>query len=252
MHPFRTFKSSIVTKTATSIFIIIIMLVIALVLISRNLVLSRFTSLEQNDAKTQVHRVINEIDSTLDKLQAFSTDWAFWDDTFQFVTDRNAEYIKNNLMDATFIDQRLNFMMYFNTQGELVHQQFFNLVNAQPVEPDLSTVKAIQALPRLVQNASSAQEVEKGIFGTPTAPLFIISAPILPSLRDAPSRGRLLVGRYLDKAEIKRISTLTQLQLAFHPLQSPAPTTIPQDAGHVRFERVDDNTLLASTVSSFF
>lgn len=248
MDLFRTFKSSIVTKTATSVLVVVIMLVIALVLTSRNLVLSRFASLEQDDAKVQVHRVVNEIESTLDKLQAFCSDWAFWDDTFQFVTDRNAEYIENNLMDATFVDQRLNFMMYFNSQDELVHQQFFNLVNAQAVEPDRSTVKAIQALPRLVHNSPGSLEIERGVIITPVAPLLIISAPIVPSLRNEPSRGRLLIGRYLDKAEIERISTLTQLQLAFHPLQSSASTTIPQDAGHIRYERVDDNTLLASTV----
>jgi len=248
MDLFRTFKSSIVTKTATSVLVVVIMLVIALVLTSRNLVLSRFASLEQDDAKVQVHRVVNEIESTLDKLQAFCSDWAFWDDTFLFVTDRNAEYIENNLMDATFVDQRLNFMMYFNAQGELVHQQFFNLVNAQAVEPDLSTVKAIQTLPRLVQNSPGTPEIERGVIITPVAPLLIISAPIVPSLRNEPSRGRLLIGRYLDKAEIERISTLTQLQLAFHPLQSSASTMIAQDAGHFRCERVDDNTLLASTI----
>ena len=248
MHPFRTFRSSIVTKTATSVLVVVIMLVIALVLISRNLVLNQFASLEQDDAKVQVHRVVNEIDSTLDKLQAFCSDWAFWDDTFQFVTDRNAGYIESNLMDATFIDQRLNFMIYFNAQGDLVHQQFFNLVNAQPVEPDLSTVKAIQALPRLVQSSPGSSEIERGVIITPVAPLLIISAPIVPSLRNEPSRGRLLVGRYLDKTEIERISTLTQLQLTFHPLQSPASTSLPQNAGHFRHERVDTNTLLASTV----
>jgi PAS domain S-box-containing protein len=248
MDPFRTFKNSIVTKTATSVLVVVIMLITALVLTSRNLVLNQFASLEQDDANIQIHRVVNEIDSTLDKLQAFCSDWAFWDDTFQFVTDRNAEYMKYNLMDATFVDQRLNFMMYFNAQGELVHQQFFNLANAHSVEPDRSTVEAIQALPRLVQNAPGTPEIERGVIITPVGPLLIISAPIVPSLRNEPSRGRLLIGRYLDKAEIERISTLTQLQLAFHPLQSPAPKTTPQDAGHFRYEQVDDNTLLASTV----
>ena len=248
MHPFRTINRSIVTKTATLIFGVVSVLILALILTSRELVLNRFATLEQEDAKVQVQRVVNEIKSTLDKLQAFGTDWGYWDDTFQFVTDRNPEFIENNLMNETFIDQRLNFMMFFNAQGQLVHQQFFNLINAKPAEPDTSTVEAIQALPQLVHNDPGAAEIHTGVILTPTAPLLLISSPVMPSLRNEPSRGRFVIGRYLNKDEIERISLLTQLQLTILPVQASAPGAVQQEAGHFLTEMVDDNTLLASTV----
>ncbi|WP_319588862.1 CHASE4 domain-containing protein [uncultured Desulfobulbus sp.] len=248
MHPFRTINRSIVTKTVTLIFGVVCVLILALILTSRELVLKRFASLEEEDAKVQVQRVVNEIRSTLDKLQTFGTDWGYWDDTFQFVVDHNPEFIENNLMNETFIDQRLNFMMFFNAQGQLVHQQFFNLINAKPAEPDISTVATIQALPQLVHNDHSSLEVYTGVILTPTAPLLLISSPVIPSLRNQPSRGRFLIGRYLNRDEIDRISTLTQLNLAVIPLPPPSSITGQRGTGHFLTETVNDNTLLASTV----
>jgi sensor domain CHASE-containing protein len=248
MHPFRTINSSLVTKTATLIFGVVSVLVLILILTSRELVFERFATLEQEDAKIQVQRVANEIKSTLDKLQTFGTDWGYWDDTFQFVTDHNPEFIENNLMNETFIDQRLNFMMFFNAQGQLVHQQFFNLINAKPAEPDISTIEAIKALPQLVHCDPGSSEILTGVILTPTAPLLLISSPVTPSLRNQPSRGRFLIGRYLNRDEIERISTLTQLNLTVIPLPPPSSSTAQQGTGYFQTKIVDDNTLLASTV----
>jgi len=248
MHPFRTIDRSIVTKTAALILAIVSVLVFALILTSRQLVLSRFAALEQDDAKVHVQRVANEIDSTLDKLRAFCTDWAFWDDTFQFVTDRNAEFIASNLMDETFIDQRLNLMLFFNAQNELVHQQFFDLIDAKPAEPDVSTVKAIQTLPQLIRNDPNSSEVHIGILPTAAAPLLLVSAPIVPSLRNEPSRGRFLIGRYLNAAEIKRISTVTQLDLAVRSLDNLDSTAIEPQPGAFSTTIADGDTLRASKI----
>jgi len=247
MHPFRTLSRSIVTKTVALILVVVCFLVVALILTSRTLVLTRFATLEQEDATIQVQRGRNEIKATLDKLQAFGSDWSFWDDTYQFVADHNPEFIENNLMDQTFIDQRLNLMMFFNSQGQLIHQQFFNLENAKPSEPDTSTVEAILAVPPLVRDNPGATEIRTGILVTPIAPLLLVSSPVLPSLRNEPSRGRLLVGRYLNREEIQRIGTMIQSKLAVAPVPLRSADGMRPGNGKVLTEIVDDNSLLAST-----
>ncbi len=239
---------SIVAKTAFLVLVVVILLVTALVLTSRTLVLDRFTDLEQKEARVQVQRVVNEINATLEKLQAFATDWSYWDDTFQFLADRNDAYIDNNLMDETFIDQRLNLIYFVDNQGQTVHSQFFDLVMAKPIEPNPAVIPAIKSLTPPVRTNSEPQETVAGLLVTPTGPLLVISSPVLPSLRNQPSRGRLVVGRYLDDSEVTRIAHLMQVQVAVHPL---ALSTLPSDQiGPDRFEieHLDAESLRAATV----
>jgi len=248
MHLFRTINRSIVTKTVALILAVVCFLVVALILTSRSLVLTRFAALEREDATTQIQRARNEIEATLDKLQAFTSDWSFWDDSYRFVADHNPGFVDNNLMDQTFIDQRLNLMLFFNTRGQIIHQQFFNLVNAKPSAPDTSTIEAIVAVSQLVRDDPDSTEIRTGILVTPIAPLLLVSCPILPSLRNEPSRGRLLAGRYLNQSEVERISTMIQSPLAVHALVPTGAAAQPDAPGEVTTAIVDNNTLLASTV----
>jgi len=251
---FSTKNHSIVTKTACLVSVMVCCLIASLTITSRDLVLNRFTSLEREDAKIQLQRVTNEIANSLDKLTAFCTDWAFWDDTYQFASDGNSEYIASNLMAETFADQSLNFMMFYNEQNKLVFQRFYDFAQEEAEEPDPATVRVIGSLHQLFTH-QGAPDARAGIVLTPSAPLLIASAPILSSLRHGPVHGTLLVGLYLNEHEIKRISALTHLSVAFQA--SPYKTTVlpsavavkePNTTANFSTRVVDDKTLVASTV----
>jgi two-component system cell cycle sensor histidine kinase/response regulator CckA len=247
-------KISIVTKTACMVSVLICFLIACLAITSKELVLSRFASLEKDDAKVQVRRVVNEITNSIDKLTSFGTDWAFWDDTYQFVVDGNSTYIVNNLMDETFVDQKLNFMMFYNEQDKLVYQRFFNYNTPEATAPDSSMVSVIQSLKQLFDHSANL-DIRAGIVVTPSAPLLIVSAPILSSLREGPVHGTLLVGRYLDKKEFERISYQTNLTVALQPYSPRIRISPTLDSGKIQqglaqFQArvVDEKTLVASTV----
>ena len=53
---------------------VILLLVGILATTSRHLLLSRFSTLEEEDAKVQLQRVVNEIASSLEKLESFGAD----------------------------------------------------------------------------------------------------------------------------------------------------------------------------------
>jgi two-component system cell cycle sensor histidine kinase/response regulator CckA len=247
-------KISIVTKTACMVSVMVCFLIACLAITSKELVLSRFAALEKDDAKVQIKRVVNEINNSIDKLTSFGTDWAFWDDTYQFVVDGNSTYIVNNLMDETFVDQKLNFMMFYNEQDKLVYQRFFNYNTPEATAPDSSMVSVIQSLKQLFDHSANL-DVSAGIVVTPSAPLLIVSAPILSSLREGPVHGTLLVGRYLDKKEFERISYQTNLTVALQPYSPRIRISPTLDSGKIQqglaqFQArvVDEKTLVASTV----
>ncbi len=254
MPLFRIRNISILTKTACLVCAMICFLIACLTLTSKELVLSRFTALEKDDAKIQIKRVTNEIANSLDKLKSFVTDWAFWDDTYIFVTDGNSEYISNNLMNETFIDQKINLMMFFNEQDDLVYQRFFDDDNSEAKAPDITTINVIRSMKQLFVHRTSL-EVKAGIIVTPSAPLLVSSAPIMSSLREGPNHGTLLVGRYLNKNEIDRMSYLTHLTIALEPYSGgtkisllKATSTTQQEPAEYQSHIVDDETLVASTI----
>ncbi|MBS7656999.1 hypothetical protein KEJ33_03655 [Candidatus Bathyarchaeota archaeon] len=56
------------------------------------------------------------------RISTFFHDWASWDDTYNFVQNANPNYIQTNLVDETFINSKLNLMLFFNAAGNFVRQ----------------------------------------------------------------------------------------------------------------------------------
>lgn len=54
-------------------------------------------------------------------------DWAWWDDTYDFIEDSNPEYVKATLSDESILGLRLNFIIYINSSGEIVVARGFDL-----------------------------------------------------------------------------------------------------------------------------
>ncbi len=252
---FSTKNLSIVTKTTYLVCAMICFLIACLTITSKELVLNRFASLEKTDAKIQVQRVVNELTNSIDKLTSFTSDWAFWDDTYQFVTDGNNEYIVNNLMDQTFADQKLNFMLFYNEQNQLIYNRFYGFNQAETTDAaNSSTINVIHSLKLLLDHRTNL-DIHAGIVITPYAPVLIISAPILSSLRKGPIHGTLLVGRYLNKNEIARIGFQTHLNVALQPyspqtqvIPSPDSGKLQQNLAQFQSQVVDGKTLFASTL----
>ena len=104
-------KTLILVGTALIVFIAV------LTTTSYYLVTDRFLQIETKDVTAHVLRVHHELDSILNNLGSLCADWAPWDDTYRFIEDHNPDYVQRNLVDSTFANLRLNFMIFFNNDG---------------------------------------------------------------------------------------------------------------------------------------
>ncbi|MEM2030942.1 MAG: CHASE4 domain-containing protein, partial [Archaeoglobaceae archaeon] len=64
--------------------------------------------------------------SELKSLEILCIDWAFWDDTYEFIEDRNERYIASNLVERTFIDAKINMILFINKNGEVMFSKFYD------------------------------------------------------------------------------------------------------------------------------
>ncbi len=229
--PFKNF--TILTKTASVVCSVTAALVVALAFISHSFVTHRFTELEKKDAKIQVQRTANEVKKALQKVEASTKDYAPWDDTCRFVQEGHSSYIEGNMPDSTFVNLHLNFMLFFNEDGRLTQQKFFDLSGSKEVEQDNEVLNTIlDAPPLMIHTSQDTQAHISGILVTPSGKLLLVAAaPIVTSKFEGPIRGTLVMGHCLDETEISQINANDQLSIRIHPYQKMA-TVLPAEKIH--------------------
>ena len=199
-------------KTLVIIGATFIGLVVILYLVSRSILIGSFAELEEQDTHQNVERVLTALSGDVSLLDATVGDWASWDDTYAFIKDTNTDYIETNLVDGTFAELRLSFMLFVDTNGRITFGKAFDLHNEEEIPVPQSLQEHLAANDLLIRH-SDTESCIAGLVLLPEGPLLIASRPILTSEDEGPIRGALLMGRYLDATEINRLAETTLLSL---------------------------------------
>ncbi|MEZ4484363.1 MAG: diguanylate cyclase [Syntrophotaleaceae bacterium] len=183
-----------------------------------------FLQMEEYQAEQDLQRVRFALASEIDHLDKVCWDWAAWDDTYDFVASKDPEFVASNLVLGSFLDNRINLIHFYDSQGRLVWGQSHELsegahlalaVFSQPSQPE--------AL-RLPQELPAGQAIAKvkiiGILPTEHGPLLLSARPVLTSDNQGPRRGTLVMGRLLDKVLVAELIERTRLVFSFSLLTS--------------------------------
>ena len=202
-------------RRLTLIIIIVTSLALAgtLYAVSRIIIMSSFSELETTYVTKNVERVMDALAYDVSALNLKAADWAEWDDTHVFVEDLNQHYIKENLTDETFQIIRANLLLFLDNDGKVRHQQGFDLIEAKHVDLDQSDVQTILQNPKLSSH-SHEKSFTAGVVALAKGPMLVASRPILNSQHSGPVKGTLVMGRYLDAAELEQMSKRVHAELA--------------------------------------
>jgi|GEM_PF-2337448 len=207
-------------KTLITISIIFIIMMSLIAAASRMLILESFDSLEVRDTQINISRAEDGIRDLLESIKSSAKDWAFWTDSYDFVTDGNADYIRNNLSDAAMSVLKLNFMVFVRISGEVVHAKFLDWENKKEIPEPTNLLKTVLSVPSMTAH-SDKESYAAGVLMIPQFPILTVSMPILKSDLSGDIRGSLIMGRFLDSGEIKRIGNLTHLELDIRASDAP-------------------------------
>jgi signal transduction histidine kinase len=221
-------------KTALIIAATLASLLLILYVPLRIFLFSRFTALEQQMLHTDLRRAQSALSDNIHDLEVYNTSYAVWDDTYTFVADHNPSYIERNYYDQFFGDNRLNLLLVTDNDGHVIFGKQFNL--STQVETSLS--QRFQQLSRSDPLISKQAETSSraGVVLLREGPMLIASHDILTSEGRGPSRGTIMMGRFLDATETQRLEQSTQLLFAFYHLDDPQ---IPNDLRSVRASTAD-------------
>lgn len=174
-------------------------------------ILPSFKRVEISQAQVSLNRFLEAYDNELNFLSLKLSDWANWNDSYNFVVDRNAEYINSNLQDTSLENLKINFVIIVNKEEEIVYWKGYDFHKKQAIndfEGWEEHMRASGCLTDYEENVS-----KKGLIVIAGKPAFFVSHPILTSNAEGPSRGTLVFARYFDTDKIKQLAELTKLNL---------------------------------------
>ncbi|MDQ1275850.1 MAG: hypothetical protein QG610_1425, partial [Euryarchaeota archaeon] len=182
--------------------------------------LSNFLELERVDTLENVGRVQNAVATEQGYLDYIVQDWACWDDTYQFIDDKNQEYIDVDLQNQTLAGINVNVMIFVNNSGEVVYVKSVNThtVEEAPVPEKLLAMIEDGSLLTKGENDSKS-----GFVLLDEDPMFIACHPILTTHYKGPSKGTLIFGRYFDDALLDSFKKVTRSSLLMYRADEKMP-----------------------------
>lgn len=203
-------------KTVLIIGVTLLCLLVTLYLSLSTIWLNRVAKIEFQQTHQNVERVTEALANNLQELNSTAKDWAGWDDTYAFVADVNERYVQENLADASFVNLRLNFMLFINKAGQVKYGKGLDLQQKVAIPVPASLKQYLATRPRLLQH-NTLNSSHTGILLLPEGSLLVASHPIVKSDRTGRIRGSLILGRFLNSGELIRLSQLTRLPLTIYP-----------------------------------
>ena len=143
---------SLRTKVALLLLALFAGFAIAEFAIQRQVVYPRFLELEREEAGKNVDRAVQALQRELDLLVPSVNDWGLWDDTYQYVQDRNEEYEKANLNLAALQGLEVNVLAFYDRAGDLVWSGAYDLTDETELE-----------LPKLIRAQLPKEHFLKGV-----------------------------------------------------------------------------------------
>lgn len=211
-------KTAAVTAVATA------SLVLVLYLVSQFFLMGSYTSLEEREVEINLQRAVGALNQRITSLDILGEDWASWDDTYEFVNDRNEDYVDSNLGDETFVNSELNVLAMIAPSGDYIYTQVFDLEEEVAVDDHGEVIE--QILGAFSMEAILTEESRAGLVLLNDGPMLIAVQPILDSEGQGPARGAMIMGRYLDDALTEALGETTQLALTTYAV---GDTNLPVD-----------------------
>ena len=220
-------------------------LIAVLYLVLSNIMTSSFEQVEDMDVRKDIQRFQEALTNGLDGTSLVAGDYAQWDVTYDFVLEPNDEYIRLYLTDQTFSDARLNLVLYISSAGEIAFGSGFDLESGTQTSVPESVLTHLTPEGPLLNHPDQGTGL-RGLLWLQEGPMLVVSEYIQSSLGKGPIAGSLILGRYLDAAEVDRLSDLTLLSLTVHRYSDDA---LPPDFREARSSLSSESPTVVRTLS---
>ncbi len=199
-------------KTLLIIGLTFVFLLTVLYVTVTQVVMTGYLELEQQLLKQDLKRIQSSINDEVMTLHTVNYDYAKWDDSYEFIQDRNQQYISTNLTGDLMHNYRLDVLAIIDNQGELFWSSGYDPQNKKFIDLDADIREWLKPGNSLINSAGTDQG--RGVVRLPKGILMVVTNPILPTNGQSPSLGTFVMGRWLNEEELKQITEHIQLDFS--------------------------------------
>lgn len=186
-----------------------------LFLIIRPFFLEDSNELDKSNTLKDVERINNLLNSDMESLNRTNRDWAIWDDSYMFLSDKYPTFNKINLQNDTFENNKINFMVYINSNNELVYQKGYSLQNHTQLKLTKDFYKVF--LP-IIQSPDMINKTQ--LVSTDYGITMSSVQSVYKSSGEGPTAGILIMGRMINDEFISEIARDLSLPLTFQQIRN--------------------------------
>ncbi|WCB46132.1 bifunctional diguanylate cyclase/phosphodiesterase [Nitratidesulfovibrio vulgaris] len=168
----------------------------ALVLVTaRYAFVDSFTRIETREALSATRQAQALLLASRDAMHRQCADWAAWDDSYEFVTRRDTDFVERNVTLQAFSDNDVDLMAFYDAQGQPILVRMRGADNSYFRDPPKDLTDALAPQGELGRKLANDAPFA-GLLSLYEGPLFVSARPITRSTDPTRRGGWLVWGRY--------------------------------------------------------
>lgn len=198
------------------------------VLISWNLHDQGYERILEIEARQTGDRILALLRDDLEQLGVLVRDWAWWDDSYDFVRDRNTTYMQSNLLPETFDSLGLSAIAILDAEN----------IPLFAFESEAGLAQELSDLPLRIPTGIPADGLS-GILRLGKSLHMAVAHRVLRSDGSGPPEGVLIMARPLDRTRWDRYSVLLGVDVSGSEAEEDREDSVTVDSlGKARVVRV--------------
>ena len=213
------------SKTLAIVAGVVTLSVVLNYVVLESVVYPSFVKLEIAEAERNIERVEDAISAELERIATLDSDWSSWDDAYKYAVDRNTEFEESNFYTEAATDVGISVFYFYNASGEVIWETAHDLQTGDEIPKDVFDLSGLDSSHFLLQHAEPGT-ADVGIMRTAVGPMLYASSAILNTQNEGPSRGTLVMGRFVTPDLVESLVEQTHVDFEIIVVgDDPLPAT---------------------------
>ena len=209
--------ASIQQKIALSFLRVAALLVTVIFLIITLVLFPKIRQSELNYIQQDLQQTINTLEQEAANIGYHADDWAYWDDTYHYLAGEAPGYQQSTLNDGSLRDARLDFISLISLDGDIVWGRYLKPGNKDRSYSGAPTASGLWPA-RLISELRNQPEGVTSYLSTRFGVLCFAARPVLTTQKTGPSRGWIIMGRWLTDEFTAKINRQLQQSIVLQPV----------------------------------
>lgn len=207
-------------RTMVYVLVCVAALTGGLYLVFEKVFIRSYLELERLDAERNTDRAVNTLRYTIEDLDATCQDWAEFDDTYQFMSDHNPRFLTANIVPQSLKNISVHLIALLDDQGRVVLSRRYTpgFTGEQPLPRKFLSQHLRPDSPLALITRLSPEKGVRGLVNTQDGLMLVAARRILRTDETGPSRGTLVMGRFLAVQTLQDLEEDMELAITVQPL----------------------------------